>query len=395
MTKSAKIGLSVLLGVALSAHFIATEKPWYVSYHNQNLFPAFSLKKQMKIDSEIISYDETDWKQLNADRIIFAPIPYSPGKSDFDNAGYVNPFGEQFFRDKQNNVIQMPLRFRHWLGTDKRGTDVLSGLLNGTRVSLFVGIFSMLIASLLGVLSGALAGYAGNELFKLKRGMILMLIPGVVIAFFYTRLISSANLFFQLIQFFLIVSGVLIVFYLFGLLLSKIKYFDKKISLPLDSLISRVIEWMVALPRLILVLSIAAITRQSLLTLALIIGCTGWTEIARLTRAEFLKHKQLDYVQAAKALGYSHWRIVLKHILPNAITPASVAILFGISAAILAEAGLSFLGIGVPQDVVTWGNMLAAGKENFEAWWLVASPGLMLFLTVLLFNSIGEKLRSN
>lgn len=222
-----------------------------------------------------------------------------------------------------------------------------------------------------------------------------MLIPGVVIAFFYTRLISSANLFFQLIQFFLIVSGVLIVFYLFGLLLSKIKYFDKKISLPLDSLISRVIEWMVALPRLILVLSIAAITRQSLLTLALIIGCTGWTEIARLTRAEFLKHKQLDYVQAAKALGYSHWRIVLKHILPNAITPASVAILFGISAAILAEAGLSFLGIGVPQDVVTWGNMLAAGKENFEAWWLVASPGLMLFLTVLLFNSIGEKLRSN
>ena len=82
------------------------------------------------------------------------------------------------------------------------------------------------------------------------------------------------------------------------------------------------------------------------------------------------------------------------HILPNAVTPALVVILFGVSSAILAEAGLSFLGIGVPQDIVTWGNMLAAGKENFQAWWLVVFPGTALFLTVLLFNSIGEKLRS-
>ena len=395
MTRTVKSGLIVLFAIALSAPFVATEKPWYVSYLNHNLFPAFSFKKQINIDNKIISYDETDWKQLNADQIIFAPVPWSPGKSDFENAGYVNPCGEQFFRDKQSNIIKMPLRFRHWLGTDKRGADVLSGLLNGTRVSLFVGIFSMLIASLLGVLSGALAGYAGDDLFKLRRGIMLMLCTGIIVAMFYTRFINAENLFFQFIQFIFIITIVVLFFYAMGWLLSKINFFHKKISVPLDSLISRVIEWIVSLPRLILVLSLAAITQPSLVTLALIIGCTGWTEIARLTRAEFLKHKQLEYVQAAKALGYSHWRIVLKHILPNAITPALVTILFGVSSAILAEAGLSFLGIGVPQNVVTWGNMLASGKENFEAWWLVVFPGLALFLTVLLFNSLGEKLRSN
>ena len=149
--------------------------------------------------------------------------------------------------------------------------------------------------------------------------------------------------------------------------MSRIKFFQRKKALPVDSIVSRVIEWIVAMPRLILVLSIAAISRPSLFNLALLIGCTGWTEIARLTRAEFLKHRELDYVQAARALGYSNWRIAIKHILPNAIAPALVAILFGISAAILAEAGLSFLGIGVPQHTVTWGNMLAAGKENFQA----------------------------
>ena len=394
MTRRMKTYLLILFGIALSAPFIATEKPWYVHYQQQNLFPAFSLKQQIKINDQIISYEETDWKHLDAEKIIFAPVPWLQGKSDFDNAGYISPSGEQFFRDKHGKTIKMPLRFRHWLGTDKRGADVLSGLLNGARVSLFVGILSMLIASFLGLLSGAFAGFAGNDLIKLKRGLMLMLIPGVVIAFFYANVFSSDNLFIHVFQFIFVFLFVLAIFYGAGLLLSLIGYFQVKKSLPVDLILSRVIEWVVSIPRLILVLSIAAIARPSLFNLALLIGCTGWTEIARLTRAEFLKHRELDYVQSAKALGYSNWRIAIKHILPNAITPALTAILFGISAAILAEAGLSFLGIGVPQNIVTWGNMLAAGKENFQAWWLVVFPGAALFLTVLLFNSIGEKLRS-
>lgn len=394
MKSISKIFLILLFAIAFSAPFIATEKPWYIEYHHQHFFPAFSFKKQIKIADEIISYDETDWKRLNADKLFFAPIPWSPGKSDFENAGYKNLFDEQLFRDRQNNLIKMPMRFRHWLGTDKRGSDVLSGLLNGTRVSLFVGILSMMIASSLGLLFGILSGYCGNDLIKLKRGVMVIMVPGIVIAFFYATNFSGSTIFFQQLQFILITVFVLLIFYGAGLFVSKVKPFQKKISLPIDSIISRLIESIVSLPRLILVLSIAAITQPSLLNLALILGCSSWTEIARLTRVEFLKHRDLNYVQAAKALGYSHWRIAIKHILPNAITPALVAILFGVSSAILAEAGLSFLGIGVPQDVVTWGTMLAAGKENFQAWWLVVFPGTALFLAVLLFNSVGENLRS-
>jgi peptide/nickel transport system permease protein len=125
----------------------------------------------------------------------------------------------------------------------------------------------------------------------------------------------------------------------------------------------------------------------------IIIGFTNWTGIARFTRAEFLKIRSLEYVQAAQALGFSEIRIILKHALPNGLAPAFIAIAFGIASAILIESGLSFLGIGVPHDVVTWGSLLNAGKENFNAWWLVVFPGLAIFLTVTIYNLLGEGLR--
>ena len=124
-----------------------------------------------------------------------------------------------------------------------------------------------------------------------------------------------------------------------------------------------------------------------------IIGSTSWTEIARFTRAEFLKIKNLEYIQAGQALGFNEVRIIFKHALPNGIAPALVAIAFGIASAILVESGLSFLGIGVPPDVVTWGSLVNAGRENFQAWWLVIYPGLAIFITVTIYNLLGEGLR--
>jgi peptide/nickel transport system permease protein len=124
-----------------------------------------------------------------------------------------------------------------------------------------------------------------------------------------------------------------------------------------------------------------------------IIGLTSWTEIARFTRAEFLKIRNLEYIQAGQALGYSEARIIFRHALPNGIAPALVAIAFGIASAILIESGLSFLGIGVPADVVTWGSLVNAGRENFQAWWLVVYPGLAIFITVTIYNLLGEGLR--
>ena len=101
----------------------------------------------------------------------------------------------------------------------------------------------------------------------------------------------------------------------------------------------------------------------------------------------------MEYIQASKALGFSQWRIIFKHALPNALAPALVSIAFGVASAILTESSLSFLGVGVPVDVQTWGKMLSAGKSDFNAWWLVIFPGLMIFVSVVCYNLIGEGLR--
>jgi peptide/nickel transport system permease protein len=125
----------------------------------------------------------------------------------------------------------------------------------------------------------------------------------------------------------------------------------------------------------------------------LIIGFTSWTGIARITRAEFLKIRNLEYIQAGKALGFSQSRIIFRHALPNGIAPALVIIAFGVAAAILIESSLSFLGIGVPADVVTWGSLIASGRAHFGAWWLVVFPGLAILLTVSVYNLLGEGIR--
>jgi peptide/nickel transport system permease protein len=124
-----------------------------------------------------------------------------------------------------------------------------------------------------------------------------------------------------------------------------------------------------------------------------IIGLTGWTGIARLTRAEFLRVSNLEYIQAAKSMGFKEFRIIFLHALPNALAPALVSIAFGVASAILIESSLSFLGVGVPPTTVTWGSLLNSGREQYNAWWLVIFPGLAIFLTVTVYNLLGEGLR--
>jgi peptide/nickel transport system permease protein len=161
---------------------------------------------------------------------------------------------------------------------------------------------------------------------------------------------------------------------------------------PLDLLLSRITEVFASLPRLVLILTLSALARPSLLNLILIFGLTGWTDIARIVRAEMLKIRTSDYLQVAIGQGFPAWRIILVHALPNIIQPALVSILFGVSGVILAESALSFLGIGVPFDTVTWGSLIAAGRENFNAWWLVVFPGLAIFFTIWSLNVFADEI---
>ncbi len=396
--------------LALISPIIATDQPLYCKYKGVTMFPALSFYNSCEIKNEdgtteIIQYDIAEWKLLDATSIIFAPIAYDPNKTDYNNAGYISPGGKQIFIDKAGNEKKMPAKFRHWFGTGKAGEDVLSGLINGTRISLSIGILSMLIASFLGIFLGALAGYFGDNKLQTSRGALWTMLIGVVFAYYYGFSIrsykisdafadSGFSVLMQLIISLIIFCAVLFVFYLLGKLVGKISVFKKSVFIPVDSIVSRTIEILISMPLLILIISISAIAKEkSIINLMVIIGLTTWTGIARLTRAEFLRISNLDYIQAAKSMGFKEFRIIFKHALPNALAPALVAIAFGVASAILIESSLSFLGVGVPPSTATWGSLLNAGREQFSAWWLVVFPGLAIFLTVTIYNLLGEGLR--
>jgi peptide/nickel transport system permease protein len=161
-----------------------------------------------------------------------------------------------------------------------------------------------------------------------------------------------------------------------------------------DAILMRFVDIMLAFPTFFLILAVIAILEPNIFTIMAVIGITGWMDVARLVRAEFLTLKERDFVDAARALGIRNKRLIVRHILPNALSPVFVAATFGVAGAILTESGLSFLGLGVQPPDPSWGNILTAGKDNIEiAWWLSLYPGLAILITVLSYNLVGEGLR--
>ena len=162
-----------------------------------------------------------------------------------------------------------------------------------------------------------------------------------------------------------------------------------------DMLISRLIEVVMCFPVFFLILAVIAFLPPSIFNIMVIIGLTRWTSIARYSRAEFLRLKQQDFAYAARALGATDRKIIIRHILPNSIAPVLVAATFGVANAILIEAALSFLGFGVAPPTPSWGQMLSLGVNSTGRflWWLTLFPGLAIFLTVMAYNLVGEALR--
>lgn len=162
----------------------------------------------------------------------------------------------------------------------------------------------------------------------------------------------------------------------------------------IDAVLMRFVDVMLTIPTYFLILAVIAIIEPGIYTIMAVIGLTGWMDVTRLVRAEFLTLRERDFVLSAKALGAGHSRLIFKHILPNALSPVFVAATFGVAGAILIESGLSFLGLGVQAPSPSWGNILTTGKEYIEvAWWLSVFPGLAVLITVLSYNLVGEGLR--
>jgi peptide/nickel transport system permease protein len=299
----------------------------------------------------------------------------------------------------------MPARFKHLLGTNHDGKDVLAGIIHGGRISLSIGFISMGIAALIGLFLGAIAGYFGDKRYQVTRARFWMVIIGIPFAYFYAfgrRIFilkdamseSGYEFLFQLLLSILIFAITIIIFSFLGKWSSKGKFLSTQVNVPVDSFVSRSIEILNSIPTLILILSLSTLVKErSIIYIMVIIGLTSWTGIARFTRAEFLKIRSLEYIQAAEAMGFKEKRIMFRHALVNGMAPAMVSIAFGIAGAILVESSLSFLGIGVPENCITWGKLLSEGKMNFNAWWLIIFPGIAIFLVVTVYNLIGEGLR--
>jgi peptide/nickel transport system permease protein len=161
-----------------------------------------------------------------------------------------------------------------------------------------------------------------------------------------------------------------------------------------DPLLMRFTDFMLSVPRLLLLLLIGAVFGTSIALIILLIGLTAWMHVARLVRATVLSLREQEFVAAARLLGAGDGRLIVRHILPNAVGPVIVAGTLGVAGAILTESTLSYLGFGVQPPTPTWGNMLQnAQSEMYDAPWLAIFPGLLIFATIMSINFIGDGLR--
>ena len=380
----------LLILIAVFADFLSNEKPVVASYNGTIYFPVI---KDYGVGLGIASWNEelrnVNWKDLEYDWALWPLIHYDPTNLDLGNRslpprGNANEgFGET-----------------HWLGTDELGRDVLAGMIHATRIALQVGLIAMGIATFIGLLLGSLAGYWGDDKFRLSPGGLIVLILGILFGSFYAfytrsyQLSDSMNESIWSFFWSLILSlAIFTIFLLASIFLAARlnKRSSKRISIPLDMLISRMIEVFDSIPALFLILSIIAISKPSIYLVMGVIGIVSWTGIARFVRVELLRIKALSYMEAADAMGSSDIRKLLRHALPNALTPVFIAVAFGIAAAILLESTLSFLGLGVPAETVTWGSLLSEARRlGQSSWWLALFPGCAIFITVTVFNLIGE-----
>jgi peptide/nickel transport system permease protein len=227
----------------------------------------------------------------------------------------------------------------HLFGTDTIGRDILARTIYGGQISILIGLVAVIIETVVGIIVGALAGYYGGLVDS-----ILMRIT--------EAMLNIPEIF---------------------LLIVMAKFFGGKI--PEVDLFGRTYS-------------------GSVIVIVVIIGLTSWMYLARIVRAEFLSLKENDFILAARATGTSNSEIIFRHILPNSMAPIVVSATLGVANAILAEAYISFLGLGVQPPTATWGNMLDGANNYLEsAPWLWFFPGLLILLTVLSINFLGDGLR--
>ncbi len=357
--------------VALLSPIISNELPIIAKIEGEWSSPSLSSALNNAVNNKKI------YSTSSYDRALYPPITYSAGTIDSRNRNYVSPMDDQVLEG---------IGQRHWLGTDELGRDTLAGLLGGLRIALIVGFFSMTLAMIFGTMVGMISGYFGDDVLRLSLIEVLIYIIMTMMSLYLIVYFGD------LLRFILWMLLTLTLVFLVNKAFNSLDV-GRNVKVSLDLIIQRVIEIFESIPGLFMVLALISIfPKPSIWNVILVIGIIKWPSFARLIRAEVLRLREEKFVLAAKALGTESWMVMKRHLLPNAIAPLIVIFTLGIGSAVLIESTLSFLGIGVSAETVTWGSMLSEARQHFSAWWLVIFPGLGIFTMVICCNILGKRL---
>jgi len=293
--------LGLLWAVALGAPLLAGDRPLVQRTGGRTYFPAL---RGLPVVGRLFA--ATPPPVERGDLALLPPVPFGPTRVDLSQS-------------------LVPPGRRHLLGTDELGRDVASRLIHGARLSLYVGAAGTLLALLVGLGLGGLAGFYGGRT---------------------------------------------------------------------DRLVSALIDVALCFPSLLLALALVAVTgARGVWTLAAVVAATRWARIARYARGEFLRLRDTQLVGAARASGASDLRILGNHVLPNALAPVLVTAAFSAAGAVMLEAALGFLGLGLAPPTPSWGGILADARiTGASAWWLSVFPGLMIFAALSAYSLLGEGL---
>jgi oligopeptide transport system permease protein len=235
------------------------------------------------------------------------------------------PFFSQSYEDQNLDLGASPPGGAHWLGTDTLGRDLFARILFGGRISILVGLVATLVALVIGVSYGAIAGFAGGKT---------------------------------------------------------------------DAVMMRIVDILYALPFAIFVILLMVFFGRNIFLLFVAIGCVEWLTMARIVRGQALSVKHMEFIEAARALGFGRRRIIFRHIIPNLLGPIIVYTTLTIPSVMLLEAFLSFLGLGVQPPMSSWGVLIKDGADKMEEfWWLLVFPGSVFSLTLFSLNFLGDGLR--
>jgi len=314
---------------------------------------------------------------------LFAGL-FSPYLESWLGYGYDNLFLEsRLLSPGQKGIHNL-----HLLGTDALGRDVLAGLIHGARVALIISSTAIILSLCIGMSIGIMIGYYGDH--QIRKNLVQQMILYLSLALIIYYLIDIASLGYNLY------NVVPIIFIIAAQqLLDRIcdALTLKKFGVPLDIIFQRIFEVRESLPGLFLILAIIAIvSKPSIMTVSIIMAILYWITFARHARAETMIIKEETFIKSAIASGNSDAALIINHILPNILPQVAVIIAFSFSGVILLEASLSFLGIGIPLEEVSWGKILAGSRNHPKAWWLAVFPGIAIFLILFAFNTIGDYL---